>query len=173
MDCIFDGLKLSGIYVGGLISGIQVYAYADEHTPERKMVFPAYFQVLQAVVIEDTVIYPLTGSAFLVNVFVLLGIPRYTGLETQVAFVLYINGAAITARGTFSGMRAFPNAATFQRAAVFMRIFDRIIPPWAHFVACFAKRMAFLVESDAIWGICGRFCPAVNVNQGIYVPVFQ
>ncbi len=114
--------------MGSFISGIKVYAYANEHTPERKMILSTYFQMLQTVVIEDTVIYPLTGSAFLVNVFVLLGIPRYTGLETQVAVVLYVNGAPITARGTFSGMRVFLNAAVFQRTAVFMCIFDRIIP---------------------------------------------
>ncbi len=78
-DWIFDGLELSGIHVGSFISGIKMYAYANEHTPERKMILSTYFQMLQAVVIEDTVIYPLTGSAFTVNVFVLPGIPRYTG----------------------------------------------------------------------------------------------
>ncbi len=83
--------------------------------------------MLQAVVIQHPVIYPLTGSAFTVNVFVLLGIPRYTGQETQVAVVLYVNGATVAARGTFSGMRAVLNAAAFQWAAVFMGIFDRII----------------------------------------------
>ncbi len=136
--------------MGSFISGIQVYAYTNEHTPERKMVLSPYFQVLQTVVIEDTVIYPLTGSAFTVNVFVLLGIPRYTGQEAQAAVVLYVNGAPIAARGTFSGMRAFPNAAAFQRAAVFMGIFGRVISPWTHFVPCFTKRTAFLAESDVI-----------------------
>lgn len=129
--------------------------------------------MLQAVVIKDTVIYPLTGSAFTVNVFILLGIPRYARLETQVAVVLYVNSAAITARGTFSGMWAFLNAAAFQRASVFMCVFDRVISPWTHFMAHFANGMAFLVESDVVRGIFGGFCPAVNVNQRIYVPVFQ
>jgi len=93
--------KLSSIYVVSFVSGIKVYAYADEHTPERKMVLPTYFQMLQAVVIEDTVIYPFTGSTFPVNIFVLLGIPWYTGLKAQIAFVFYVNSAAIAARGTF------------------------------------------------------------------------
>ncbi len=53
------------------ISGIKVYAYADEHAPERKMIFPAYFQILKAVVVKYTVIDPLTRSAFAVNSFVL------------------------------------------------------------------------------------------------------
>ncbi len=173
MDWIFDSLELSGTHVGSFMSGIQVYAYANEHTPERKMVLSPYFQVLQAVVIEDTVIYPLTGSAFTVNVFVLLGIPRYTGQETQVAVVLYVNGATVAARGTFSGMRAFLNAAAFQWAAVFMGVLDRIISPWAHFMACPAERTAFLVESNVIRGTCGSFCPAIDVNQRIHVPAFQ
>lgn len=173
MDCIFDMLKLSGVYVGSFISGIKVYAYADEHAPERKMVFPTYFQMLQTIVIEDTVIYPLTGSAFTVNIFILQRIPPYTGLETQVAVVLYVYGAPIAAWGTFGGMRAFLNTAAFQRAAVFMGVFDRVIPPWAHFMARPAKRMAFLAESDAIRGIWGRVCPAVDIDQCIHVPAFQ
>lgn len=70
-------------------------------------------------------------------------------------------------------MRAFLNAATFQRAAVFMGIFNRIISPGAHFMPRFTKWMAFLAESDVIRGVFRRFCPAVDVNQRIHVPVFQ
>ncbi len=53
-----------------------MYAYADEHAPERKMILPAYFQVLQAVVVEDAVINPLTGSTFTVGILVLLSHPH-------------------------------------------------------------------------------------------------
>jgi len=159
--------------VGGFISGIKVYAYADEHTPERKMILSPYFQMLQTVVIEDTVIYPLTGGAFLVNIFILLGVPGYAWLEAQVAFVLYVDRASIAAWGTCGGMRTFLNASTFQRAAVFMGIFDRIITPWTHFLPCLAERMAFLIECDVVRGIFGRFCPTIDVDQGIHVPVFQ
>lgn len=161
------------VYVGGFISGIKVYAYADEHGPERKMILSAYFQILQAVVIEDTVIYPLTGAAFAVDLFVLQGIPGYAGLEAQTAIVLYVNGAAIAARGTSGSMRAFLNAATFQWAAVFMGVFDRVITPWAHLVSCPADRMAFFAESDVIRSIFRRRCPAVDINECIYVPAFQ
>ncbi len=86
---------------------IQMDADPDQHSPEGKVVFSPYFQMLQAVVIEDTVIYPLTGSAFTVNILVLLGIPRYAGMETQVPVVLYVDGSPIAARGTFRGMRVF------------------------------------------------------------------
>ncbi len=164
MHFIFDQLKLIGRHTGGLISGIEVYAYTDKHAPERKMIFPPYLQVLQAVIIENAVIHPFTGSALTVDIFVLLGISWYTGLETKVAVVFYVNGTSITARGTFSGMRAFLNTATFQRAAVFMGVFDRIIPPWTHFMASLAKRMSVLGESDIIRGIFRRFCPAVDVD---------
>ena len=129
--------------------------------------------MLQTVVNEDTVIHPPTGSAFTVNIPVLLGIPWYAGLETQVAIVLYVDGASIAARGTFSGMRAFLNAAAFERAAVFMGVFNGVISPWAHFVSCLAERVAFLVESDVIRGTFRRFSPAVDVDQRIYVPAFQ
>ncbi len=173
MDWIFDGLELSGIHVGSFISGIKVYAYADEHTPEGEMVRSTYFQMLQAVVIENTVIYPFAGSAFFVDIFVLLGIPWYARLETQAAVVFDVDGASIAARGTFRSMSAFLNAAAFQWASVFMGIFDRVISPWAHFVSCFAKRMTFFAKSNVIRGISGRLCPAVDVNQGIHVPVFQ
>ena len=49
------------------ISGIKVYAYANKHGPERKMVFSAYPEMLQAVIIKDTVVNTLTGSAFTVK----------------------------------------------------------------------------------------------------------
>ena len=43
MDWIFDRLKLSGIHAGGFISGIKMYAYTNEHTPEGEMIPSAYF----------------------------------------------------------------------------------------------------------------------------------
>lgn len=54
-----------------------------------------------------------------------------------------------------------------------MGIFDRVISPWAHFMPCPAKGMAFLVESDVIRGIFRRFCPPIDINEGIDIPVFQ
>jgi len=129
--------------------------------------------MLQAVVIEDTVLYLLIGSAFTVNILVLFRIPWNAGLEAQAAMVLYVDGASIAARGTFLCMWAFLNAAAFHWTAVFMGVFDRAISQWAHFVACFAKWMAFFVKNDVICGISRRFCPAINVNQCVYAPVFQ
>lgn len=35
--------KLSGIQAGDLISGVKMYAYADEHTPKGKVILAAYF----------------------------------------------------------------------------------------------------------------------------------
>ncbi len=86
---------------------------------------------------------------------------------------LYIDGTPIAVRGALGGMRALLNPAAFERAAVFMGIFDRVIFPWVHFMPCPAERMAFLVESDVIGGVFRRFCPAVDVNQCVHVPMFQ
>lgn len=60
---------------------------------------------------------------------------------------------------------AYANEHTPERKMVF--------PPWAHFMAGFADGMAVFVERDVVRGIFGGFCPAVNVNQRIYVPVFR
>ncbi len=38
--------RLSSVQMRGFISGIQMYAYTNEHTPEREMISVAYFQVL-------------------------------------------------------------------------------------------------------------------------------
>ncbi len=35
--------KLSDIQAGDLISGVKMYAYADEHTPKGKVILAAYF----------------------------------------------------------------------------------------------------------------------------------
>lgn len=137
------------------------------------MILPTYFQMLQAVIIEDTVIYPLTGSAFTVDLFVLLGIPGYAGLKAQITIVLYVNSAAITAWGTLGSMRTFLNTVASQWAAVFMGVFDRVIPPWAHFVSRLADGMSFFTESDIIRSIFRRLCPAVDINDCIDVPAFQ
>ena len=51
--------------------------------------------MLQAVVIQDPVIYPFTGGTFTVYFPVLFGIPGDAWLKTQVSTVLYINGTAI------------------------------------------------------------------------------
>lgn len=56
------------IHVGGFISGIKVYADADEHGSKRKMILSAYLQILQAIVVKDTVIIkPLTNSTLTVD----------------------------------------------------------------------------------------------------------
>ena len=133
----------------------------------------AYFQALEAIVIENAVVDAFTGGTLLVNILILLGIPGDTWLETEVSFILYVNRASIAARGAFGGVRAFLNPVTFQRTSVFMCIFGRVISPGAHFVPSPADWMAFLVESDILRGIFGGFCPGVDVNQRIHIPSLQ
>ena len=99
--------------MGSFVSCVQMDAYANQHSPERKVVYAPYFQVLQAVVVQDSVISSFTGGTLTVYRFVFFGIPWNTGMETQVTVVLYVDGASITAGGTILFMRAGTNAATF------------------------------------------------------------
>ena len=94
-------------------------------------------------------------------------------METQASMVFYIDRPSITAGGTFRFIWAGTDTSAFKRAAVLMRIFGRVISPRAHFMPCPAKGMASLVESDVIRGISRRFCPPVDINEGIDIPVFQ
>ena len=137
------------------------------------MIPAAYFQALQAIVIENPVVDAFTGGTLLVNILILLGIPGDARLETEVSFVLYVDRAPIAARGAFGGVRAFLNTAAFEWASVFMCIFDRVISPGAHFVPSPADRMAFLVESDILRGIFGGCSSAVDVDQRIHIPALQ
>lgn len=61
------------------------------------MIPAAYFQVLQAVVIENPVIDAFTGGTFIVNILILLRIPGNAWPETEVAFILYVDCAPIGA----------------------------------------------------------------------------
>jgi hypothetical protein len=155
------------------MSGIKMDAYANEHGPERKMVFSAYSQMLEAVVVQHAAVDTLAGSAFAVDLFVPPGIPGYAGLKAQAAMVLYVNGAAITAFGTFASVGTCSNASAFPWTAVFMCVLGGIISPRTHFVSGSADGMAFPAEGDVTRGVFGRFCPAVDVNERIDVPAFQ
>ena len=83
----------------GFISGIQMDADTDQHRPKREMIFSPDLQMLQAVIIENPVIYPFTGSTIAVGFFVKIGISGDTAMETQLGMVFDINSPAITAPG--------------------------------------------------------------------------
>ena len=89
--------------------------------------------MLQAVVIQNSVIDPFTCGTLVVYFPVLLGITRDTGLETQIASVFYINRAPISSRRTFFFIWAGIHAFTFKRTAVFMRILYGVVPPMGTF----------------------------------------
>lgn len=78
---------------------------AYKHSPKGKVVSPTDFQVLQAIVIQETVVKAFTGSSFTVYFFVFFGIPWNAGMETQVTVVFYVNGAAIVSGRTFISVR--------------------------------------------------------------------
>ena len=87
------------------------------------MIPAAYFQTLQAIVIENPVVDAFTGGTLLVNILILLGIPGDARLETEVSFILYVDRAPIAARGTFGGVRAFLDTAA--HFSVFVKSFSK------------------------------------------------
>lgn len=141
--------------MGGFVPCVQMDAYANQHSPERKVVFAPYFQVLQAVVIQNPVIGAFTGGTFSVYCFVLFGIPWDTGMKTQVPMILYVDGASVTAGGTILFMWTGTNTSAFERAAVFVCILYGIVAPWAHFMPGRAEGMPCFVKSNVCGGIWG------------------
>ena len=99
--------------MGGFIPCIQMDAYPYEHSPKRKVVPATYFQVLQAVVVEDAVIDTFARRPFAVYLPVFIRIPRDAGMEAEVTVILYIDGAPIVSGGTFFCMGAGIYAAAF------------------------------------------------------------
>lgn len=93
--------------------GIQMYTDGDEHAPEGEMVPASNHQVLQAVIIEHTVIDPFAGSPFLIKILILLRIPWEPGMETQVGMVFDIDCAPIIPRGAILRVRAGGNTSAF------------------------------------------------------------
>lgn len=74
-------------------------------------------------------------------------------MKTEIGVVLDVNRPAITSFGTFLFIGAGNDPAAFQRAAVFMCLFDRIVSPGAHFMSCPAQRMSFFIKGNVIWCI--------------------
>ena len=62
--------------------------------------------MLQAVIVQDAVIGTFTGCTFAVYLPVFFGIPWDVGMGAEVTMILYVDGAPIVSRGTFSCMRA-------------------------------------------------------------------
>lgn len=54
-----------------------------------------------------------------------------------------------------------------------MCILDRVIPLGAYFVSRLAEGMAVFIEGNIIRGVFGSFCPAIDVDESIDVPVFE
>ncbi len=91
--------KSRDIQPGGFVPCIQMNTDANGHCPEREMLLSPYFQMLQTVVVEDTVIDTLARRPFTVYLPVLIRIPRDAGMEAEVTMVLYVDGAPIVSGG--------------------------------------------------------------------------
>lgn len=76
---------------------IKMDAYPSDYRPEGKKVIAADFKILKVVVIQDTVIYQLTGRTFTVNGFVLVTISWNTRMKPEVGSVLYIDCPSMAA----------------------------------------------------------------------------
>ena len=87
--------------------------------------------------------------------------------------VLNVDGAPIVSWGAFRFMGAGTDPAASEGAAVFMRVLNGVIAPWAHLMPGRAYGMAGFVEGNVIGGIFRRRCPPVDINEGIDIPAFQ
>lgn len=86
------------------------------------MIPAAYFQILQKIIVQNTVIDPLACRPFAVDLFVFFRIPGDAGMETQVAMVFYVDGASIASRGTCFFIGTGIYAPAFQWAAVLVGV---------------------------------------------------
>ena len=145
----------------------------DYHRPKGKVIFSTNFQVLQLVVVQKALVQPLACGAFVVNFFVFIRIARYPCLKAEVSMIFDVDGASICSGRAFFFMLAGLYPAAFQRAPVFVGIFQRVVSPWAHFAAAFADGMPLLVKQDVIRSIFRRSGSAIYVNKGIDVPMVK
>ena len=107
-------------------------AYPDDHCPEGKMVITSNFELLQVVVVQDTVIHTFAGRSFVVDGFVLFTVPRNTRMKPEVGTVLYIDCPSITALFTFRREGTLLNPAAGKGTAEFPGILVFVISPAAH-----------------------------------------
>ena len=74
-----------------------MYAYAKDHGPEGKMADAANFQVLEPVIVQETVVDPFTSGTVLIDILELVGIPRDRRVEPEVPMVLDIGRPSVAA----------------------------------------------------------------------------
>ena len=165
--------RISTLYRSGLCPCIKMDADSDYHRPKGKVIFSTNFQVLQLVVVQKALVQPLACGAFVVNFFVFIRIARYPCLKAEVSLIFDVDGASICSGRAFFFMLARLYPAAFQRAPVFVGIFQRVVSPWAHFAAAFADGMPLLVKQDVIRSIFRRSGSAIYVNKGIDVPMVR
>lgn len=148
-------------------------ADADNHGPERIMVNTADFKVQQVVVVQDTVIETLTGSALAVEGAVKRAVPWDTRMEAQAHIGADVDSTSIAAGRAGTGAWAFLYLAAFERAAVLLCTLAAVKAPAAHGEAALAERMPMLVQGDVLREpITGR-SPWIDVDQRINAPAFQ
>ena len=88
--------------------------------------------LLEVIVIQNTVIYALTGSAFAVDGTVKISSTGYAWMKAQVSADFKVDGSAILGVRAFACTRTFADFTAFIRAAVFDGMFYFIITAVIH-----------------------------------------
>ena len=88
-------------------------ANADDHRPERIVIISTNHHLLKVIVIQNTVIYALTGSAFAVDGTVKISSTGYAWMKAQVSADLKVNRSAIAGVGAFAGTGTFADFTAF------------------------------------------------------------
>ena len=146
---------------------------SDYHCPKGVVIITTDFKRQQMIVIQDTVIYPFTGSTFFVDRLILFTVPRNPGRKPEIRMERKINRTTITAFGAFRRTVALRDSAAGHRAAVFLGLLVFIKAPAAHPETSFAERMSGFIQSDVLWEASGVAISAVYINQCIDVPMFK
>ncbi len=155
------------------IPRIQMETHPDDHCPKGIVVIPADLQVEQMVIIQNPVIYALTGSAFFIDSFILLTAPRDPGRKSEIRINLEINGPSITALGTFRRAGAFFGPAAGQGTTVFVCLFIFIKAPAAHPEPGLAEGMPVFIQSKIFRQSIRCAAPAVDIDQGVDIPAIE
>ena len=96
------------------------------------MVITTDFELLQVVVVQDTVIHTLADRTFIVNGFVLFTVPWNTRMKPKVGIILYIDCPSITALFTLRRAGTLLNPAAGKGTAEFLGILVFVISLAAH-----------------------------------------
>ena len=86
-------------------------ADSDDHRPEREMVDAVYLQMLEAIVVQEAVVYPFTSGTVFVDILEQVGIPWYGGMKAEISMFFDIYRSSTGTWRAFGLMWACVQAA--------------------------------------------------------------